>query len=176
MRMKVIREHSNFRISWDLLILILILISCTLIPFQIVFRHAAYKLGSEIIYLIDLIFLIDILLNFFTSYRHQGVEVTGKNQTARHYLKTVFVVDLIANFPLDAFFLFSQDMQIYGIPMILILRVFRLLRVVRLFVIFRRWQDLSWTNSGYLRIIKFLATIMLIIHWIACAWFLMPFI
>ena len=90
--MKVIPEQSNFRIGWDLLIIVLILISCTLIPFQIVFWHAAYKLGSEIIYFIDLIFLIDILLNFFTSYRHQGVEVTGKNQTARHYLKTVFAV------------------------------------------------------------------------------------
>jgi voltage-gated potassium channel len=77
---------------------------------------------------------------------------------------------------LDAFFFFFQDIQIHSISLILILRVFRLLRVVRLFVIFRRWQDLSWTNSGYLRIIKFLTTIMLIIHWIACAWFLVPFI
>jgi len=174
--MKVIQEHSKFRIGWDLLILILILISCGLIPFQIAFRHAAYKFGSEIIYFIDLFFLIDIFLNFFTSYRHQGVEVTGKHHTARHYLKTVFIVDLIANLPLDAFFLFSNDIQIHGISLILILRVFRLLRIVRLFVIFRRWQDLSWTNSGYLRIIKFLATIMLLIHWIACAWFLVPFI
>lgn len=50
MRVKVIREHSNFRIGWDLLILILILISCGLIPFQIAFRLAAYSLGTEIIY------------------------------------------------------------------------------------------------------------------------------
>jgi len=62
--MKVVREHSNFRIGWDLLILIFILVSCALIPFQIAFRHAAYKLGTEIIYFIDLFFLIDILLNF----------------------------------------------------------------------------------------------------------------
>ena len=174
--MKVVREHSNFRIGWDLLILIFILVSCALIPFQIAFRHAAYKLGTEIIYFIDLFFLIDILLNFFTSYRHQGLEVTAKHLTPRHYLKTVFIVDLVANLPLDAFFFFFQDIQIHSISLILILRVFRLLRVVRLFVIFRRWQDLSWTNSGYLRIIKFLTTIMLIIHWIACAWFLVPFI
>ena len=174
--MKVIREHSNFRISWDLLILILILISCGLIPFQIAFRHATSRLGTEIIYVIDFFFLIDILLNFFTSYRHQGVEITERHLTARHYLKHVFIVDLVANFPLDVLFLLFDDRQIYSISLILILRVFRLLRIVRLFVIFRRWQDLSWTNSGYLRITKFFVTIMLIIHWIACAWFLVPFV
>jgi hypothetical protein len=174
--MKVIREHSNFRIGWDLLILILVLISCGLIPFQIAFRHAAYRLGSEIIYFIDVFFLIDILLNFFTSYRHQGVEVIQKPRIARRYLKTVFFVDLIANLPLDALLLPFDDIQIYGISLILILRGLRLLRVVRLFVIFRRWQDLSWTNSGYLRIVKFFVSIMLIIHWIACAWFLVPFV
>jgi hypothetical protein len=174
--MKVIQEHSNFRIGWDLLILILVLISCVLIPFQIAFQRAAYKLGSEIIYFIDLLFLIDILLNFFTSFRHQGIEVTAKQNIARHYLKTTFFVDLIANLPLDALFLFSEDIPIYGISLILILRVFRLLRVVRLLAIFRRWQDLSWTNSGSLRITKFFAIIMLIIHWIACTWFLVPFV
>jgi hypothetical protein len=174
--MKVIKEHSNFRIGWDFLILILILISCGLIPFQIAFRHTPYRLSTEIIYFIDLFFLIDIVLNFFTSYRHHGVEVTKKNLTVSRYLKTVFSVDLIANFPLDVFFLFIDDIQISGISFILILRVFRLLRVVRLIVIFQRWQDLSWTNSGYLRIIKFFTTIMLIIHWIACAWFLVPFV
>ena len=176
MQMKVIREHSNFRISWDLLILILILISCGLIPFQIAFQHAADRFSTQIIYFIDFFFLIDILLNFFTSYRHHGLEVTEKHLAVRRYLKTLFVVDLIANFPLDILFFYFDDIKIHGISLILILRAFRLLRMVRLIVIFRRWQDLSWTNSGYLRIIKFFATIMLIIHWIACAWFLVPFV
>ena len=94
--MKVIREHSNFRIGWDLLILILILISCGVIPFQIAFQRAAYRFSTQIIYFIDLFFLIDILLNFFTSYRHHGVEVTEKHLTVRRYLKTLFVVDLVA--------------------------------------------------------------------------------
>ncbi len=136
----------------------------------------AYRLGTGIIYFIDFMFFIDILLNFFTSYRHQGFEVTDKHQTAIHYLKTVFAIDLLANLPLDAFFLIIQDVQLYSISLVLILRMFRLLRIVRLFVIFHRWQGLSWTISGYLRIIKFFVTVMLIIHWIACAWFFVPFI
>jgi hypothetical protein len=30
-----------------------------------------------------------------------------------------------------------------------------------MFVIFRRWEVQSWTNSGYLRIAKFFAAVML---------------
>ena len=63
-------------------------------------------------FFIDLFFLIDILLNFFTSYRHQGIEVTEKHLTVRHYLKTVFVVDLVANFPLVILLLYFDDIKI----------------------------------------------------------------
>lgn len=69
-----------------------------------------------------------------------------------------------------------ENSNFRSISLVLILRMLRLLRIVRLFDIFHRWQGLSWTNSGYLRIIKFFVTVMLIIHWIACAWFFVPFI
>jgi len=171
-----IRENSTLRTVWDFLIVILILVSCGLIPFQIAFQHVAHRAGTEVLYLIDLFFLIDILLNFFTSYRYKGTEITDLKKTTNHYLKTFFVIDLLANLPVDAIFLGSQDIQIYGISLVLVLRMLRLLRVVRLFVIFSRWETLSWTNAGFLRIIKFFAIIMLLIHWIACAWYLICFI
>jgi voltage-gated potassium channel len=171
-----IRENSTFRTVWDFLIVILILASCALIPYQIVFRHVAYRPGTVILYLIDFFFLVDILLNFFTSYRHEGTEITDPKMTINHYLKTLFVIDLLANLPFDAIFLGSQHIQIYGISIVLVLRMLRLLRVVRLFVIFNRWGALSWINAGFLRIIKFLAIIMLLIHWMACAWYLTAFI
>lgn len=110
--MKTIRENSRFRIIWDLFIMVLIIASCILIPFQIAFRHMAYRAGSEIIYLIDLFFLIDIFLNFFTSYRHRGTEITDRKKAATHYLKTFFAIDLLANLPLDAFFLITPDTQL----------------------------------------------------------------
>ena len=173
--MKTIRENSRFRIGWDLTILVLIIGSCLLIPFQIVFLHKAYRVGSEIIYLIDIFFLVDIFLNFFTSFRHRGTEITDRKKTTTHYLKTFFAIDLLANLPLDALFLIIPGNQLYNISWVLIFRLFRLLRVVRMFVIFRRWEMLSWTNSGYLRIAKFFSTVMLFVHWIACAWFLSAF-
>jgi hypothetical protein len=174
--MKTLSENSTFRVTWDFFIVILILVSCWLIPFQLAFRHMPYRLDTKIIYLIDLFFIIDILINFFTSYRYEGTEITDIKKTTSHYLGTFFLIDLLANFPLDAFFLGNDDIQFLNVPVVLILRAFRLLRVVRLFVIFSRWQQASWTNSGYLRILKFFVAVMLLIHWIGCAWFLLAFI
>jgi voltage-gated potassium channel Kch len=155
----------------------LILASSILIPFQFAFGRVVLKVGSEIVYLIDFFFLIDILLNFFTSYRYHGTEITDRNKTAAHYLKTFFAIDLLANLPIDTILFFgSQDILIYNISLVLIFRMSRLLRIVRLFVIFRRWEEQSWTNSGFLRIAKFFAVVMLLIHWISCAWYLTAFI
>ena len=174
--MRTIDESSTFRLTWDIFILLLIVAGCLLIPFQLSFRHAALPLGSGLVYLIDVFFLVDIALNFFTSFRQYGEKITTPDRVARHYLKTLFLIDLLATVPLDAFFLGGEDLRVAGVSLVLVLRQLRLLRVVRLFVIFRRWQSLSWTNSGYLRIAKYFTIFMLLVHWIACAWFLVPYL
>jgi hypothetical protein len=174
--MRTIDESSTFRLTWDIVSLLLIIAGCLLIPFQLSFRHTALPLGSGLVYLIDVFFLVDIALNFCTSFRQYGEKITTPDRVARHYLKTLFLIDLLATVPLDAFFLGGEDLRVAGVSLVLVLRQLRLLRVVRLLVIFRRWQSLSWTNSGYLRIAKYFTIFMLLVHWIACAWFLVPYL
>lgn len=174
--MKVIRQNSRFRVTWDFLILILVFASCVLIPFQTAFRHSVLGFSTFIVYLIDLFFLLDIFFNFFTSYRYRGLEITNKQRTATHYLKTLFIFDLLACLPVDAIFLASGNAEFANIPIVLILRLFRLLRIIRLYAIFRRWESQNWINPGYLRIMKFAGTMMLLIHWVACAWFVIAWI
>jgi hypothetical protein len=48
--------------------------------------------------------------------------------------------------------------------------------VARILAIIHRWEQFSWTNSGSIRIIKFLLVIALALHSVACAWFLVPFV
>ncbi len=174
--MKTIREHSQFRVAWDLLILLLIFISCIVIPFQVAFRHKAVGVSSAFIYLIDLLFLIDIFFNFFTSFRRRGREITDRKRIGIHYLKTLFAFDLVASLPLDALFLMFGDFEVASTSFVLILRLLRLIRVIRLYVILRRWEQQNWMNPGYFRIVKFLGTMMLLIHWVACIWFMIAWI
>jgi hypothetical protein len=131
--------------------------------------------GSVLLYLIDLFFLADIFLNFRTSFRRQGSEITDRDQIARHYIRTLFFVDLLAVLPFDALLLPWRGYEIGGVSIVLLVRLLRLLRVARLFAILRRWQRQSWTNAGFLRIAKLAAVIVLLTHWVACAWFLIPY-
>jgi hypothetical protein len=172
----MIGEHSRFRLLWDGLVLLLIIFSCILIPFQFAFQQTTALNGFQLIYLIDLVFLIDIGLNCRTSFRRHGSEVTDRPSCTREYLHGHFYADLIATFPLDlAVWILFGNGQIMGGSVVLLLRMMRLFRIVRLFVILRRWESFSWSNPGALRLIKFLALVMLLMHWLACGWFFTAF-
>lgn len=174
--LKVIRKSSQWRVLWDFLLIILIIISCFLIPIQVAFVHTVSAKSSKFLYLIDLYFVIDVILNFFTSYKQGGVEVKNRKQIAQHYLKTFFVVDTIASFPIDGLFWGFSSIEWKGISIILLLRLCRLLRIVTLYNTFRSWELENWSNAGLLRSIKYALTILLLIHWVACIWFLTAFL
>jgi len=168
----MIKELSRTRLLWDSLILVLIGISCVMVPYQFAFDQANAPSGFQIIYLIDLIFIADIFLNCRTTFRQHGVEVTDRPTCTRHYARRLMLVDVLGSLPLDliAWTLFGNG-QFLGGSLVLALRLLRLLRIVRLFVILQRWEAFSWSNPGALRVVKFLVSILLLMHWLACIWF-----
>ncbi len=174
--MKIIREHSGFRTRWDSLILILIIVSILIIPYQFAILHKLTIFGILVVYAIDLFFIADVLLNSRTSYRIAGREVSDKTSTSSHYLKTNFSFDLVATIPFDTLFLLVPGLEIAGIPVFLWLRMLRLVRIQHLFVILKRWQGQNRVNPGYLRISKFLIIMLILIHLIACFWYLASYL
>ena len=172
----VIRELSRPRLIWDSLILLLVIVSCILVPYQFAFEQASALSGIQILYLIDVFFIVDIVLNSYTSFRDHGVEVTGRPACTRRYARRMMAVDILGSAPLDliAWILLGNG-QFLGGSLVLALRLFRLLRIVRLFVILRRWEAYSWSNPGFLRVVKFLISILILMHWLACAWFFTAF-
>jgi hypothetical protein len=174
--MPVIDENSTFRQVWDACMVLLIMATCVIVPFQLAFHHQALPFGSQLVYGIDFFFWLDILFNFFTSYRRPGEKIMEVSQTARHYLRGYFALDLIATLPLDAFFLGQEHLAIAGLPLVLVLRQLRLLRLIKLFVIFRRWDRRAWSKAGYLRLTLLIIVFLILIHWIACVWFLAPYL
>jgi len=156
--------------------MMLIVFSCFFIPYQLAFRQDTALTGIQYIYLIDVLFLADIVLNCFTSFRQHGIEVLDQRACLKRYSRTMLPIDLLSSLPLDllAWMLIGNG-QLMGGSMVLTLRLLRLLRIVRLFVLFRRWEAFSWSNPAVLRGIKFLVSVFLLMHWLACAWFLTAF-
>ena len=172
----MIRELSKTRLIWDSLILALIVISCVMVPYQFAFNQDNALSGFQVIYLIDLFFIIDIFMNCRTTFRRHGVEISDQPSCTKHYARRLMAVDILGSLPLDlvAWVLIGNG-QLLGGSAILALRLLRLLRIVRLFVILRRWEAFNWSNPGALRVAKFLASILLLMHWLACIWFFSAF-
>jgi hypothetical protein len=170
-------DHRNAhwrQVAWELLLVALVLVSGILVTYQVAFVRRVDVGGSVVVYLIDLVFLADIARNFRFPYRERGIRVTDARQIARHYRHGTFVADLVAVVPFDVVLLPWRGVLLGGVSVVLFLRLLRLLRVVRLLAIFRRWEEQSWSNVGYLRIGKLLVVIVLLLHTVACAWFLVP--
>jgi hypothetical protein len=139
--------------------IILVLVSCTIIPFQLAFGIGPGGLGGVMVYAIDAIFIADIGLNLRTGYRHAG---------------TVFPLDAVASIPFDLLVWAVMGFAPEVAGLILALRMPRMLRIVRLVMILRRWEFSGVINLGYFRIARLVIIFVLLIHWIACAWFLGP--
>ncbi|UCC25861.1 MAG: ion transporter [Gemmatimonadales bacterium] len=167
----LIPERSTFRTAWDLVIVLAVVVTGLVVPFQIVFVREVDLGGSLLVYLLDVLFVADIFLNFRTTFRAGGSEVTESAAVVRRYRRSGFSADLLGVVPLDALFLMSSA-AVAGVPVVLLLRTTRLLRLQRLLRAFRQWERLHSTNTGYLRISKLVIGVFLLIHWIACGWFL----
>jgi hypothetical protein len=167
----VLRESSRFRIAWELCAGVLVLVTCLLVPYQLAFRGSLPSAGSTLFYLLDAFFWCDLALGFYTSFRRAGSEIVDRTVIGRRYLASTFWLALAANLPIELLALRSGAL-VGGVPLALLLRSNRLLRVARMMSILRSWQRYAWTSTGYLRIVQFSVLVVIVSHWIACGWFL----
>jgi len=160
--MKTFREGSLTRTAWDFLVVLLILGGCVLVTYQVAFEHRPTVVGSIVVYLLDLLLLLDVVMSYGAEDRRGLVD--GR-----------FIVDLVATLPLDALFLPLHELEIAGVSCVLLMRLTRLVRAARLNRVFRRWARLSWANPGLLRIARLAVVVFLVMHAVACLWFFVPY-
>jgi hypothetical protein len=167
---KVIRHNSKLRLIWDILILVFTFISITYITYELAFIQTVTIKGSVLIYCIDLFLLLSIWINLRTSYRKSGTEVMDLNKIRSRYFQHDFSWDLIGVLPFELLFIFS-DLSVFGVSIILIIRLFRLIRLRYVVTVFRKWENQSWLNTGMVRISRLLYLIVIMSHLVACVWF-----
>ena len=64
----VIPCNFNGKIAWDLFIMVVLLFTTAIIPIRLAFVEEEVKSWETAFYAIDLLFFMDIILWFFTSY------------------------------------------------------------------------------------------------------------
>jgi hypothetical protein len=101
----LIHENGQFRTSWDIFVIVLSLWICFALPFEVAFEPPGLEsmLYRGMNYFFDIIFIIDILLNFRTTISDfiTGEEITDSKKIAIKYLKGRFILDVLAAIPFE---------------------------------------------------------------------------
>jgi CRP-like cAMP-binding protein len=171
---RVIMPFSRFRRTWDIVTLILVLYTAIWLPIVICFLDGSQTPTRVIDVFTDIIFLIDVGINFHTAFiTKDAVLEIDKKTIRRHYLTSWFPVDAVGSIPWEIITLFGEaagfsasDGQ--GLQIIKILKTPKLLRLGRLFKFLARFEGAA--NIGRILILMFL--FILLLHWLACGFFL----
>lgn len=128
MKKWIINPNGKFKVYWDHMQLVLILYTSIIFPTKLsYFDMGIYLIWDIIDYIIDFLFLIDLVINFFQPYYDKGNLVTDHCKIAMRYLKFWFWVDSLSIFPFEL--AFKQDSQLF----IFLARVFKTPRIYRVF-------------------------------------------
>ncbi|KAK1942879.1 Potassium voltage-gated channel [Phytophthora citrophthora] len=143
------------------------------------YPHGSFATAITAIVL-EFVFLLDVLLNFNTSYVEQGVLITSRRKIARNYIQTWLIFDLFSAFPIQLTYYFVtghfSHYVVRGVQIMLI--VLRLLRVAvlergvlvnRVASRFTEWVRYS-RYSHLLGIANLMGLVLLIAHYMACFW------
>ncbi|XP_048849238.1 potassium/sodium hyperpolarization-activated cyclic nucleotide-gated channel 1-like [Brienomyrus brachyistius] len=190
----IIHPFSEFRFSWDFLMLVLMIINLITLPFGITFFDSDDSSWFGIIFgvISDILFLFDLLFNFRTGLLKEDTSEVVLDLTAirQNYFQTWFAVDLVSSMPVDYIFLFvdlddHMDSDMYKTARALramrftkVLSLLRLLRLSRLIRYLRQWEEILNTKydkaSALLRITNLIGMMLLLCHWDGCLQFLVP--
>uniref|UniRef100_T1JZC8 Cyclic nucleotide-binding domain-containing protein n=2 Tax=Tetranychus urticae TaxID=32264 RepID=T1JZC8_TETUR len=165
----ILLHYCAFKAIWDWIILCLTFYTAIMVPFNVAFKNKTSDDVSLLVLdsIVDVIFFIDIVLNFHTTFVGPGGEVVSDPKIIRmNYLKSWFIIDLLSCLPYDIFNAFD-DVEEQGIG-----SLFSALKVVRLLRLGRVVRKLDrYLEYGAAMLILLLCFYMLVAHWLACIWY-----
>ncbi|GLD52081.1 potassium voltage-gated channel subfamily H member 7 isoform X1 [Lates japonicus] len=172
-----ILHYSPFKAVWDWLILLLVIYTAILTPYSAAFllndqeeqkrRECGYSCSplNVVDLIVDIMFIIDILINFRTTYVNLNEEVVSHPaKIAIHYFKGWFLIDMVAAIPFDLLIFGSGSDE--TTTLIGLLKTARLLRLVR---VARKLDRYSEYGAAVLMLL--MCIFALIAHWLACIWY-----
>lgn len=132
----ILLHYCAFKTIWDWIILCLTYYTAIMVPYNVAFKNKTSEDVSLLVLdsIVDVIFFIDIVLNFHTTFVGPSGEVVSDPRIIRmNYLKSWFIIDLLSCLPYDVFNAFDQDEDEIGslFSALKVVRLLRLGRVVR---------------------------------------------
>uniref|UniRef100_A0A8C4QQW5 Cyclic nucleotide-binding domain-containing protein n=1 Tax=Eptatretus burgeri TaxID=7764 RepID=A0A8C4QQW5_EPTBU len=173
-----ILHYSPFKAVWDWLILLLVIYTAIFTPYSAAFLLSDQQVEQQrqncgytcnplniVDLIVDIMFLIDIIINFRTTYVNKNEEVVSHpGKIAIQYFKGWFLIDMVAAIPFDLLIFGSSSGE--TTTLIGLLKTARLLRLVR---VARKLDRYSEYGAAVLMLL--MCMFALIAHWLACIWY-----
>uniref|UniRef100_A0A8C9SHS6 Voltage-gated delayed rectifier potassium channel KCNH4 n=1 Tax=Scleropages formosus TaxID=113540 RepID=A0A8C9SHS6_SCLFO len=164
----ILLHYSISKALWDWMILLATFYVAVTVPYNVCFTAydesdaaARSTIVSDVA--VEMLFILDIVINFRTTYVSQsGQVVYDPRSICIHYAATWFVVDLIAALPFDLLYAFNVTVT----SLVHLLKTVRLLRLLRLLQKLERYSQYSAVVLTLL-----MSMFALLAHWMACVWY-----
>ena len=182
----IINPDGRLRTCWNVMTALLIIYCGVAVPLEIAFEGAmqdgmgpdGWRVWELWTLFVDAVFLLDIVLNFRTSFLNEGHMVRDDLLIASHYLRGAFVIDLLGSFPLNFVLSFVNDDGETSatsrlnrqLRLLRIIKINRLLRLAKLSKKLKYFELVIKFNPAVMRMAKLLVMMMLMCHWLGCTW------
>lgn len=170
-------QRSNKFAAWQVITILALGWVVTVVPFQVGLLEPEWGLLLLLSTIVDIIFGLDVLLQFITMYprpTQSGVVWEQKvSKIARHYVKTWFALDAITLIPFDIIDLAFNADQVGTFKGTKVFRALRLLKLMRILKTSRWLHRVEITISlpyQQFALFRFLCILLLVCHWLACTW------
>ncbi|XP_017771321.1 PREDICTED: potassium voltage-gated channel subfamily H member 8 [Nicrophorus vespilloides] len=168
----ILSHYGMFKSCWDWLILIATFYVAVVVPYNASFMDDDGERPSVAVdVVVEALFFIDIILNFRTTYvSRKGEVVSDWKSISVNYLRTWFIVDLLAALPFDLLYAIygseSGPGSTFSNHNIHLIKLIRLLRLARLL----QKMDRYFQYSAMILTLLMLS-FTLVAHWLACIWY-----
>ena len=149
-RLPILNPYGTFKVRWDIVLTILLLISIFETPYTLAFQIELHEIPKSLqmcLLSIDIFLCIDIMLTIRTAIPDEYdllQLVDDPVLIAKHYLRFWFWFDLLTSFPFD--FVFTNQ-SVEGFASYI--RILRSVRVIRMFRIVRVVRVLSQNRGKF---------------------------
>uniref|UniRef100_A0A667XDA4 Potassium voltage-gated channel, subfamily H (eag-related), member 1b n=1 Tax=Myripristis murdjan TaxID=586833 RepID=A0A667XDA4_9TELE len=178
----IILHYCLFKTTWDWVILILTFYTAIMVPYNVSFKTKQNNVTWLVVdSIVDVIFLVDIVLNFHTTFVGPAGEVISDPKLIRmNYVKTWFVIDLLSCLPYDVINAFENVDEVSPLGITSLVpplrspscSLFSSLKVVRLLRLGRVARKLDhYIEYGAAVLVLLVCVFGLAAHWLACIWY-----
>ncbi|CAM4708386.1 unnamed protein product [Leuciscus chuanchicus] len=165
----ILLHYSVSKALWDWMILLATFYVAVTVPYNVCFTPYSdletagrSTIVSDIA--VEMLFILDIIINFRTTYVSQSGQVVYEPRSiCLHYATTWFFVDLVAALPFDLLYAFNVTVT----SLVHLLKTVRLLRLLRLLQKLDRYSQYSAMVLTLL-----MSMFALLAHWMACIWYI----